>query len=206
MIEIVYQDEWLIVLNKPSGLLSVPGRGADKQDCLSRRVQHQIPAARVVHRLDRDTSGIMLMAKTAHGQRQLSQLFENRQVEKQYVAVVEGHLQPNTGQVDLPLAKDFSRPPRHRVDRQHGRPALTRWQVDQLRSTTTRCLLYPQTGRSHQLRVHLSEIGHPIVNDPLYGSRPEHEVRGRLMLHAESLTFPHPATGQPLHVCQPAPF
>ncbi len=208
-VPVLHVDEDLIVLDKPAGLLAVPGRGPDKQDCLSARVQGRWPDARVVHRLDMATSGLMLMARQAQSQRWLSQAFEARKVHKQYLAVVHGVVDARYGEqwhcIDLPLAADWPQRPRQRIDEHQGRPSQTRWQVLERKTQTTRLLLEPITGRSHQLRVHLQALGHPIVGDALYGpDRPAPEAR--LLLHAHRLNLPHPRSGEPLSFESLAPF
>ncbi len=195
----VYIDSHLLVLDKPQGLLSVPGR--TEPDCLSARAQARWPDALVVHRLDQATSGLFVMARGAEAQRRLGRAFETRRVHKTYVAVVEGSLADDAGEVTLPLAADWPNRPRQQVDTLRGRPALTRWRVLQRRAD--RCLveLQPVSGRSHQLRVHLQAIGHPIVGDDLYG-----RAGPRLLLHATALELPHPEHGRPVHLHSPAPF
>lgn len=182
----------------------MPGRGADKLDCMARRVQARLSDALVVHRLDMATSGVLVLARGPTAQRCLGAAFERREVHKRYVAVVHGEVDADAGEIDLPLAADWPRRPRQKVDAVAGRPSLTRWRrlsVDAA-AGTSRLLLEPVTGRSHQLRVHLLAIGHPIVGDALYGA-PE---AARLMLHAASLALPHPRTGEPLRIASPVPF
>ena len=205
---ILYEDEDLLAVNKPSGLLSVQGRGTHKQDCLATRVQARYPEALIVHRLDMETSGVMLMARHAQGQRQLSRLFQQRQVHKRYVAVVEGGLSALSGEIDLPLICDWPRRPRQKVDFSQGKPAQTRYRVlrHDPEPDTSRLQLEPITGRSHQLRVHLQALGHPIVGDRLYASAETVAKSERLLLHAQSIAFAHPATGKPLEVVCPADF
>ncbi len=202
---IVDADAWLLVVEKPSGLLCQPGRGADKQDCLLARLNQQWPAARIVHRLDRDTSGLMLFALDADTHRQLSQQFAARQVEKQYEALVAGPVVAS-GQIDAPLRKDLDHPPRHMVDAALGKPAVTDWRVIERLPDRTRLQLTPQTGRSHQLRVHLAHIGCPILGDPLYAHAAAMQLSPRLALHATGLTFTHPASGQRLAFRSDCPF
>lgn len=192
----VYQDETLIVLDKPSGLLAVPGRGPDLQDCLSARVQAEFPTAAVVHRLDRDTSGLIVMALTADAQRELSRQFAAREVDKVYRAVVFGSPSDDAGLVDLPLRKDFDRPPRHMVDPVQGRPAQTRWRVVERFADRTLVEAEPVTGRSHQIRIHLAALDHPILGDPLYAHDAALRMADRLLLHSERLTLTHPRTGE----------
>ena len=198
----LHLDDALIAVDKPSGLLSVPGRGPDKADCVAARVQARWPDARVVHRLDMGTSGVMLMARGLAMQQALSRAFETRQVAKRYEAVVDGLVQAEAGRIELPLSCDWPHRPRQQVDWQHGKPALTDWQVlsRDAQAGTTRLRLVPLTGRSHQLRVHLQALGHPILGDELYA--PPHRVAGvpRLLLHACELRLNHPANGQALVV------
>jgi tRNA pseudouridine32 synthase/23S rRNA pseudouridine746 synthase len=209
--ELVYADAALLVLAKPSGLLSVPGRGADKQDCLASRVQAVFPDACVVHRLDMDTSGLMLMARGAAAQRALGKAFAARGVGKRYVAVVAGHLAPPVdawGTIDLPLACDWPNRPRQVVDFATGRPSQTRWRVlgEVPAADATRVELEPVTGRSHQLRVHLAALGHPILGDPLYAPPAARAGVPRLLLHACALRLAHPLTGAALAFEHEAPF
>lgn len=187
-------DPLFLVVDKPAGLLSVPGRGPDRQDCLIARVQQRFPDALIVHRLDMATSGLLVLARGAQPHRQLSQAFRERAVSKTYLAVVDGQVAGENGLIDLPLICDWPCRPRQKVDFSLGKPSLTHFRVlmrDHARRTT-RLALTPVTGRSHQLRVHLAAIGHAILGDPLYGSRPA----PRLLLHAWQLDFAHPATGQ----------
>jgi tRNA pseudouridine32 synthase/23S rRNA pseudouridine746 synthase len=197
-----HADDSLLVLDKPAGLLAVPGRGEDKQDCLSARVQAIYPDALVVHRLDQATSGLMLMARGAAMQRALSQAFENREVGKRYVAVVEGRLpSPADPQawslIDLPIIVDWPRRPLRVIDVESGKPSQTRWRVlaYDAAANTTRVELEPVTGRSHQLRVHLQALGHPILGDALYAPAEVQAKAPRLLLHAAALRFTHPASG-----------
>lgn len=206
----LYVDQALLVLDKPAGLLSVPGRGADKQDCASARAQAQWADALVVHRLDMATSGLLLMARGAPMQRALSMAFEARQVRKHYTALVAGHVQLDQGEIDLPLLTDWPRRPRQIVTPE-GKPSLTRWRVlarehDAQGRAQTRLALEPVTGRSHQLRVHLQALGHPILGDALYADAPTHARSPRLLLHASSLALAHPVSGEPLDLHSPAPF
>ncbi len=203
---IVYLDARLIVLDKPSGLLAVPGLGPENQDNLASRVQAIYPEARVVHRLDRDTSGLIVMARDADSQRRLSQQFQERQVEKTYHAVVIGRPADDTGCIEWPLRKDFARPPRHRVDPLLGKPATTFWRVLRRAADRARLELAPRTGRSHQLRVHLVHLGHPILGDPLYGQSGALSLADRLLLHASRLALDHPATGRRTEWASECPF
>jgi tRNA pseudouridine32 synthase / 23S rRNA pseudouridine746 synthase len=202
----LYLDDALIAVDKPAGLLAVPGRGPDKQDCLWTQVRAEFPDALVVHRLDMATSGLMLFARGLAMQRQLSQAFAERRVAKKYVAVVDGRLSATEGCIELPLSADWPRRPLQRVDAAAGRPARTDWQLQCQHDTCARLALQPTTGRTHQLRVHLAAIGHPILGDALYAA-PEVQARApRLLLHAESLTLAHPLSGAPLVLRCPAPF
>jgi len=202
----VYQDDQLLVLDKPSGLLAVPGRGPDLQDCLSARVQAVWPSALVVHRLDRDTSGLMVMALSAEAQRNLSRQFADRSADKRYVAVVFGCPSASEGAIDLPLRKDFDRPPRHRIDPIEGRPASTSWKLIERFADRSRLAVRPLTGRSHQIRVHLATLGHPILGDNLYAHDEALAMSPRLLLHAERLSLDHPTTGQRMTWNAESPF
>lgn len=203
---IIFRDDHLLVLDKPSGLLAVPGRGPELADCLSARAQASFPTALVVHRLDRDTSGVFLMALSPQAQRELGRQFEARTVEKRYVAIVHGIPLEGEGVIELPLRKDFDRPPRHMVNQQYGRPAVTRYRVLASESDRSRLELAPLTGRSHQLRVHLAAVGHPILGDPLYADERVRKLAPRLMLHAESLALRHPISGELMQWRAPVPF
>lgn len=206
-LDLIYRDEFLIVVNKPAGLLAVPGRGADKQDCLARRVQAEFPDALVVHRLDMATSGLLLLARGVEMQRRLSHLFRERLVSKRYVAVVSGRLEPLSGEIDLPLVGDWPNRPRQKVDIANGKPSLTRYRllVHDAVTDTTRVELEPVTGRTHQLRVHMAAIGHPILGDALYGGEAGGRVE-RLLLHASVLSFVHPLNKEPLSLASEPPF
>ena len=206
-IELVHVDSRLLLLNKPAGLMAVPGRGEDKQDSLSRRVQQLYPDALIVHRLDMATSGLMLMARGLEAQRALSKLFETRQVYKRYVAVVDGDLSPEAPKtpnaqawelIDLPIALDWPNRPLRIIESSHGKPSQTRWRVASFDPATnsTRVELEPLTGRSHQLRVHLKALGHPILGDMLYAPAEVSAKAPRLMLHASAIGFTHPASGE----------
>lgn len=205
---LVYVDEHLLVLDKPAGLLAVPGRGEGKQDCLSARAQRLWPDALVVHRLDMATSGLFLMARGLHVQRVLSRAFAERRVDKGYQAVVAGRMGDvgATGVIDLPLAPDWPNRPLQKVDLEHGRPSTTRWRVLASDGATTRLTLEPLTGRSHQLRVHLLAIGHPILGDALYAPAEVRERAPRLLLHADALRLAHPASGEALAFDSTVPF
>jgi tRNA pseudouridine32 synthase/23S rRNA pseudouridine746 synthase len=206
-LDLIYCDDALLVVNKPAGLLSVPGRGEERQDCLAARVQVEFPEALIVHRLDMATSGLLVLARGAEMHRRLSQLFRERGVEKRYIALVAGHLQPTAGQVDLPLICDWPNRPRQKVDFEIGKPSLTHFRslTYDAAANASRVELSPVTGRSHQLRVHMQSLGHPILGDELYGNVASSRA-GRLMLHAAWLAFEHPATSTPIEfTCEP-PF
>lgn len=205
-VPVLYVDDYILVVDKPAGLLAVPGRGERLPDCAASRVQVRFADALIVHRLDQATSGLLLFARGAAAQRALSQAFAERRVAKRYTAVVTGLLVPDSGSIDLPLAADWPNRPRQQVDRTHGKPSLTHWQVlaRDTAAGTTRLALEPVTGRSHQLRVHLLAIGHPVVGDALYAG---HESTARrLMLHASELTIPHPDDARPMNFRSAAPF
>lgn len=206
MHEILFQDDHLLVLDKPSGLLSVPGRGPELQDCLSARVQVEFPQALLVHRLDRDTSGIIVMALDPVTQRSLNRQFAERTVEKCYVAVVLGSPTASEGLIDLPMRKDFDQPPCHKIDLVAGRPARTRWRLIERHGDRSRLEVRPLTGRSHQIRLHLATIGHPILGDPLYSSAEARAMSDRLLLHATELSLTHPATNTRYTWSSPCPF
>ncbi len=207
-IGVVYRDERLIALDKPTGLLSVPGIGPDKRDCLAVRVEAAWTGARIVHRLDRDTSGVIVMAFDAESHRELSRQFQDREVSKHYVAVVEGCPQADSGTIDLPIRKDMESAdkPLQLVDHEQGRPALTNWSVIERYSDRTRLKLHPITGRSHQLRLHLKSIGHEILGDDLYASPEALAKADRLLLHATRLSIVHPSTSAPLVFTSTCPF
>ncbi|BEP53740.1 RluA family pseudouridine synthase [Variovorax sp. V118] len=208
----VHEDAHLLVLDKPAGLLCVPGRGEDKQDCLSARAQRQWPDALIVHRLDMGTSGLVVMARGLEMQRALSAAFADREVHKRYEAVVDGVMpqRDDWSLINAPLMADWPRRPLQKID-PAGKPSLTRWRALSSVSppggpAATHVLLEPLTGRSHQLRVHLLSIGHPILGDALYGDAALQARAPRLQLHARELGFVHPATREPLHFERTAGF
>ncbi|AUQ72084.1 RluA family pseudouridine synthase [Phaeobacter inhibens] len=204
-LDILHHDAQLLVVNKPHGLLSVPGRGEHLADCLLSRLQTVFPEALLVHRLDRDTSGVMVFGVTPHAQRHLSMQFEKRSAKKAYVARVDGRLEPRSGTVDLPLIVDWPNRPRQMVCHDTGKEAVTDWRVMKHEDTATRVRLTPKTGRSHQLRVHMLSLGHAILGDPLYaeGGALDHP---RMMLHAEELRIKHPDSGESMKFRVKAPF
>ena len=204
---IMYLDDDLLIVDKPAGLLSVPGRGEDKQDCLLSRLRQDFPEILAVHRLDMATSGLLVLARHADMHRALSRLFENRQVDKQYRAVVDGLPGDDCGRIDLPLICDWPNRPRQMVDFTIGKPSLTYFRVLE-RDAAQRCSLLeltPITGRSHQLRVHLASLGHPILGDDLYGGL-TFDRAPRLLLHAAAIGFDHPTRGERIEIVSAAPF
>ena len=207
-LDILFQDQSLLVLNKPSGLLSVPGRGPDKQDSLAWRVQQEYPDALTVHRLDMETSGLVVMAKNTQIHRQMSLLFQEREVHKQYIAVVDGVIEQMDGKIDLPLITDWPNRPKQKIDHDKGKPSVTHYKVIALdqRQSTTRVELQPVTGRTHQLRVHMQSMGHAILGDRLYASERVLSKANRLLLHACTLAFRHPLTHESLHFTSDDPF
>ncbi|WP_371038278.1 pseudouridine synthase [Rhodosalinus sp. FB01] len=204
-LQILHSDHEIVVVDKPAGLLSVPGRGAHLADCLLARVQAVFPEALLVHRLDRDTSGVMVFALTAPAQRNLGLQFERRKTRKTYVARVAGRLEPRSGTVELPLIVDWPNRPRQKVCFETGKPALTEWRVQRREEGETRVKLMPKTGRSHQLRVHMAELGHPILGDPFYAEGAARDWP-RMMLHSEELRIHHPDGGAGTSFRAPAPF
>ena len=204
-LKILHADHEIVVVDKPAGLLSVPGRGAHLADCLLARVQAAFPEALLVHRLDRDTSGVMVFALTPSAQRNLGLQFERRKTRKTYVARVAGRLEPRTGTVELPLIVDWPNRPRQKVCFETGKPALTEWRVQRRDEGETRVKLMPKTGRSHQLRVHMAELGHPILGDPFYAEGAARDWP-RMMLHSEELRIHHPDGGAGTTFRAPAPF
>lgn len=202
---LLYADDQIMVVDKPSGLLSVPGKTVGRRDCLELRLRALHPETLLVHRLDCDTSGVMIFARSKAAQGFLGQEFEKRRSEKTYIARVWGRLTPETGRVDLPLATDWPNRPRQQVDHQTGRAAQTDWQVLAYDGDTTRVALFPLTGRSHQLRVHMLALGHPILGDPIYAVGDALQFP-RLMLHAERLSLHHPTTKERMLFSADCPF
>lgn len=206
MPEIIFSDDSLVIANKPADMLSVPGKGPEKQDCLWRRVQQQFPTARIVHRLDCATSGIMVLALNLESQRALSIAFQNRDTSKHYQAIVAGSVEESEGSVELPLRCDWENRPLQIVDFEQGKPALTHWQKVEETALGTRLKLKPITGRSHQLRVHMQSMGHPIIGDRFYAAPDQIAASERLLLHAEYLGFPHPLTSEWVEFKAECPF
>lgn len=203
---LVHADPWIVLINKPSGLLSVPGRGEDKQDCASARVQARWPDALIVHRLDMATSGLLLFARGVEMQRQLSAAFAGREVYKRYEAIVSGRPDEDAFEIDLPLRTDWPNRPRQMVCHEAGKPSLTRVRVMERLGDRSRLSLEPLTGRSHQLRVHLMACGHPILGDTLYADAANQALAARLLLHACELAVPAIADMPAGHFHCPAPF
>ena len=208
MLTPIFVDDQLLVLDKPAGMLTVPGRGDDKADCLWSRAIHQWPDAQVVHRLDMATSGLVLFARGAVMQRQLSMAFAQREVHKRYEAIVTGLLDNGEGRIELPLAADWPTRPRQKVDAHHGKASLTSWRVlaRDVKARHTHVELTPHTGRTHQLRVHLAAMGHAIVGDALYATPYVAAASPRLLLHATVLGIQHPQGGEALAWQSAAPF
>ncbi len=202
---IIYQDDAIIVVDKPAGLLSVPGKIEGRKDCLETRLRTAFWDTLLVHRLDCDTSGVMIFARTKLAQGFLGQEFEKRRTKKTYVARVWGQMGPDSGQVDLPIGSDWPNRPRQMVDAVNGRSAITDWKVIARTDTDSRIRLHPLTGRSHQLRVHMLALGHPILGDPIYATGAAQDFP-RLMLHAETLSLHHPKTGELVSFFAPCPF
>jgi len=203
---IIYSDEHLIVANKPSGLLSVPGRGPDKQECLLSHLLVDYPDAKIVHRLDMDTSGLMVVARSAEVHRHLSRQFQERQTEKTYQAICAGRLPIKTGHISLPMRCDWERRPLQMIDFKQGKGAKTLWRVLEQSSSKFLIELTPITGRSHQLRLHMKSLGHPILGDNLYADQQSLDDSHRLLLHATSLSFTHPVLDKVLSFSCPPQF
>ncbi|NNK78733.1 MAG: RNA pseudouridine synthase [Litoreibacter sp.] len=202
---ILHDDAQILAVDKPAGLLSVPGKGAHLADCLISRVQAVFPEALLIHRLDRDTSGVMVFALTRAAQRHLGLQFEKRQTRKIYVARVWGHVAEKEGVINLPLIVDWPNRPLQHVNYETGKEAITEYRVQRYEDETTRVRLMPKTGRSHQLRVHMKELGHPILGDPFYASGAALDAP-RMMLHAESLRLRHPDGGRGMEFRAKCPF
>ncbi len=205
-LDILHVDAALIMVNKPSGLLSVPGRAEEHRDCLITRLQGEFPEALLVHRLDMDTSGLMIFARSKAAQRHICKQFENRQVAKTYVARVTGHPEQSGGTIDLPLIVDWPNRPLQMVDYERGKQAVTHWKVLSKDADTTLVELHPETGRSHQLRVHMKAMGYPIIGDRFYAPKDIANLSPRLLLHAEKITFIQPDSGTPVCFQSPHPF
>lgn len=205
-LSVVHVDEQILVLAKPSGLLTVPGKPAAHADCLETRAQKEFPTARIVHRLDMDTSGILVMAMTPEAHRHIGLQFERRKTEKTYIARVWGEVEGETGHVSAPIICDWPNRPRQMIDRKNGRTAETDWEVIGRETGVTRVSLRPRTGRSHQLRVHMLSLGHPILGDNLYAHDEALFAADRLQLHSSSLTLHHPKDGTRVTFTISCPF
>ena len=205
-LDILHADHEILIVNKPAGLLSVPGKGPELADCLIARIQDVFPQALLIHRLDRDTSGVMVFALTPHAQRHIGLQFEKRQTKKTYVARVAGRLEPKTGTVDLPLIVDWPNRPKQMVCHETGKSAQTDWRVLKASDEESRVRMFPKTGRSHQLRVHMLALGHPILGDPFYAEGAARDDHARLMLHSEELRLRHPDGGEGVRFRAKAPF
>lgn len=205
-LDVLYCDEHLLVLNKPSGLLSVPGRSAENFDSMATRVQVEYPDALIVHRLDMSTSGVMVMALGKEVHRQLSRQFQERHTHKVYYAWVWGEVSDDSGEVDLPLICDWPNRPLQKVDHEVGKPSLTRWQKIRIENGSSLLKLMPHTGRSHQLRVHMQAIGHPILGDEFYAHEEALKAVDQLQLHAAELGLEHPVSGEAMLFKAPSPF
>ncbi|MGC9456714.1 MAG: RluA family pseudouridine synthase [Halothiobacillaceae bacterium] len=204
---LVHEDEHLLVVGKPTRMLTVPGKAAHKKDCLIARVMREFPEARIVHRLDWDTSGLLVLARHARAHSRLSQAFAQRAVNKGYIALVAGEPTDDSGRIERPIGPDPDpeRKPRQCI-RTDGRAAVTQWQVIERKGEHSRVRLSPVTGRGHQLRVHMQALGHPILGDTLYAPREVQAQSGRLMLHARDLAFTHPISGEWLTFTLPESF
>lgn len=204
-LNILHADDDIVVLDKPSGLLTVPGKDPALSDSLETRVQARWPTSKVVHRLDKDTSGILLMALNKKALGHLGSQFEHRKTTKSYIARVWGRVEGEHGAVDLPLATDWENKPRQRVDHERGRASRTEWEVIGREPDATRLRLVPLTGRTHQLRVHMMTLGHPILGDEFYATGAALAAADRLQLHAAELGFTHP-DGTPMVFRSEPPF
>ena len=205
-LEILFEDNSVLAVDKPEGLLTVPGKRPDLADCLFARVQSQYEDALLIHRLDLSTSGVVVFARNRAAQRNIGLQFERRHAEKIYHARVHGIVAPPAGKIELPLAADWPNRPLQKVDFDDGRPAVTEWEVLNFEQDASRLKLMPKTGRSHQLRVHMKEIGHPIIGDPLYGCSDSGIAADRLQLHAHLLRIRHPENGKEIAFTSPCPF
>jgi tRNA pseudouridine32 synthase/23S rRNA pseudouridine746 synthase len=205
-IRILHEDDDLLLVRKPDLLLSIPGRHPLNKDCLVTRLQQRYPSASIVHRLDLDTSGIMVIPLNKPTHAHVSRQFQQRRVEKSYHAIVYGVLERDNGEIDLPIATNWADRPRQMICHERGRSALTRFEVLERGTDRTRVLLKPITGRSHQLRIHMRELGHPILGCDMYAHPQALAMASRLMLHATTLAFEHPGTGQRLVGECPADF
>lgn len=205
-LSVIYHDSDILVLDKQSGLLTVAGKTADLADCLEIRAQNQFPGARIVHRLDKDTSGVIILGLTAKAHANLGLQFEKRQTRKTYIARIWGHTEADSGRIDKPIITDWPNRPKQKIDFDRGRNAITDWEVLAREPDATRLLLKPLTGRTHQLRVHMLDLGHPILGDNLYAPQEALQAAPTLQLHAQSLSLTHPTNGKARTFESPCPF
>ena len=205
-LDILYIDEDVLVVNKPSGLLTVPGKELKHHDSLELRVKIEYPNSFLVHRLDMDTSGVIIFALSKSTQRSLNLQFEKRIVKKLYEARVFGNIKEDNGFIDLPLIVDWPNRPLQKIDAKEGKSALTHWQVLDREGDVTRVALMPETGRTHQLRVHMMSLGHTILGDRFYGNVAEINLANKLQLHAKQLVVNHPKSGKSLAFVSNVPF
>lgn len=205
-LDVIYDDDDILILNKQSGLLTVPGKGPKLSDCLEKRAQEEFPGALIVHRLDMDTSGLIVLGLNKFSHRHLSLQFQNRNVDKTYVARVYGLMTEDDGLIDLPLICDWPNRPKQMVDHEKGKPSQTKWQVTDRLENETRLKLTPLTGRSHQLRVHLMSLDHPILGDRFYAHEKALKTSDRLCLHSAQLTVMHPIRKEKMTFECPSPF
>lgn len=203
---VLHCDDDILVLAKPSGLLSVPGKPEEHADCLESRAQQAYAEAMTIHRLDKDTSGVVVMGMNRKAHADISMQFETRKTAKSYIARVWGRVSEDKGHIDLPIACDWPNRPKQMIDHERGRPAQTDWEVIQREAGATRLRLHPTTGRSHQLRVHMLSLGHPILGDNFYAHADAYAAAERLQLHAETLSFRHPGSTQQCVFTDPCPF
>ncbi len=205
-LDIIHIDDALIIVNKPANLLSVPGKALEHADCLETRLRAEFPDTLLVHRLDMATSGVMIFARTKAAQRHIGMQFEKRQIGKTYVAKVWGHVAKDSGHIDLPLIVDWPNKPKQKVCHETGKTAQTDWKVLERDNTISRVALYPRTGRTHQLRVHMLAIGHPILGDRFYATGPAFTAADRMQLHACEITLRHPDGGAEMTFTSKVPF
>ena len=203
---VIHADDHILVVDKPSGLLTVPGNRPERADCLEARARAEFPTARIIHRLDMDTSGVIVLALTTHAQAHIGKQFEKRMTSKSYVARVQGEMTGRSGRVDQPIITDWPNRPKQMICHDRGRNAVTDWEVMDIADGVTRVRLCPLTGRSHQLRVHMLFLGHPILGDNLYAPPAALTASDRLCLHAQQLGFRHPDGGAPVSFESPAQF
>ncbi len=205
-LSVIYSDAFILALDKPSGLLTVAGKDPAHADCLESRARSEFPGARIVHRLDKDTSGVIVLGLTAAAHAHLGLQFEKRHTKKSYIARVSGHVAEQAGCIDKPITTDWPNRPRQHIDHERGRRAVTDWEVLGHEHGSTRVRLTPHTGRSHQLRVHMLDLGHPILGDNIYAPDAVLAAAPCLQLHAESLAIRHPNGGTPMTFTAPCPF